>query len=115
MQYANEWSKYANITFKFITSGTAQIRVTFTQGAGSYSYLGTQALNRPSNSETMNFGWFNDSTTDTEFSRTTIHEFGHALGMIHEHQHPLANIPLGIKKKCIPIMEAILTIGQEHR
>lgn len=93
MQYANEWSKYANITFKFITSGTAQIRVTFTQGAGSYSYLGTQALNRPSNSETMNFGWFNDSTTDTEFSRTTIHEFGHALGMIHEHQHPLANIP----------------------
>ena len=31
MQYANEWSKYANITFKFITSGTAQIRVTFTQ------------------------------------------------------------------------------------
>ena len=93
MQYANEWSKYANITFKFITSGTAQIRVTFTQGAGSYSYLGTQALNRPSNSETMNFGWFDDSTTDTEFSRTTIHEFGHALGMIHEHQHPLANIP----------------------
>ena len=41
----------------------------------------------------MNFGWFNDSTSDTEFSRTVIHEFGHALGMIHEHQHPLAAIP----------------------
>ncbi|MDV3908069.1 peptidase M12 [Elizabethkingia anophelis] len=93
MQYAQEWSKYANITFKFVTSGTPQIRVTFTQGAGSYSYLGTQALNRPSNSETMNFGWFDDNTDEVDFRRTTIHEFGHALGLIHEHQNPLANIP----------------------
>ena len=92
-QYAQQWSNYANITFKFVTSGKAQIRVTFTQGAGSYSYLGTDALQIASNKETMNFGWFNDNTSDTEFSRTTIHEFGHALGMIHEHQHPLAAIP----------------------
>ena len=93
MQYAQEWSKYANITFKFVTSGTPQIRVSFVDGAGSYSYIGTDALRQPTNQETMNFGWFNDSTSDTEFSRTTIHEFGHALGMIHEHQHPLAAIP----------------------
>lgn len=93
MQFAQEWSKYANITFKFITSGTAQIRVTFTAGTGSYSYIGTDALGIASNKETMNFGWFTDTTSDTEFSRTTIHEFGHALGMIHEHQHPLAAIP----------------------
>ncbi len=93
MQYAQQWSQYANITFKFVTSGSAQIRVTFTSGAGSYSYIGKDALNIASNKETMNFGWFNDNTSDTEFSRTTIHEFGHALGMIHEHQHPLAAIP----------------------
>ncbi|AYZ12559.1 peptidase M12 [Chryseobacterium arthrosphaerae] len=93
MQYAKEWSQYANITFNFITSGTAQIRVTFTPNAGSYSYIGKDALSIASNKETMNFGWFNDSTSDAEFSRTTIHEFGHALGMIHEHQHPLAAIP----------------------
>ncbi|MDM1362575.1 M12 family metallopeptidase [Myroides marinus] len=93
MQYAKEWSNHANITFNFVNTGTPQIRVTFTQGAGSYSYLGTQALNIPSNEETMNFGWFNDNTSDAEFSRTVIHEFGHALGMIHEHQHPLTSIP----------------------
>lgn len=93
MQFAKEWSKYANITFNFVTSGTAQIRVTFTAGAGSYSYIGKDALGIASNKETMNFGWFDDNTSDTEFSRTTIHEFGHALGMIHEHQHPLAAIP----------------------
>lgn len=93
MQYAQEWSKYANITFNFISSGTAQIRVTFTPNAGSYSYIGKDALGIASNKETMNFGWFDDTTSDSEFSRTTIHEFGHALGMIHEHQHPLAAIP----------------------
>lgn len=93
MQYANEWSKYANITFRFVTSGKAQLRVTFTDGAGSYSYIGTDALRIASNEETMNFGWFDDNTSDSEFSRTVIHEFGHALGMIHEHQHPLAAIP----------------------
>ncbi|KAF9067482.1 hypothetical protein BDP27DRAFT_1328669 [Rhodocollybia butyracea] len=40
----------------------------------------------------MNFGWFNDNTDDDEFSRTVVHEFGHALGCIHEHQQPNANI-----------------------
>lgn len=92
-QYAKEWSNYANITFKFVTTGTAQIRVNFIKDAGSYSYLGTDALSIAANKETMNFGWFDDNTSDAEFSRTTIHEFGHALGMIHEHQHPNAAIP----------------------
>lgn len=93
IQYANQWSQYANIKFNFVTSGSADIRITFTQGAGSYSYIGNDAKRIPGNQETMNFGWFDDSTSDEEFSRTTIHEFGHALGLIHEHQHPEANIP----------------------
>lgn len=41
----------------------------------------------------MNFGWFNDDTPDNEFSRTIIHEFGHALGCVHEHSSPAATIP----------------------
>ena len=46
----------------------------------------------------MNFGWFNSDTPDIEFSRTVIHEFGHALGLIHEHQSASAAIPWDIPK-----------------
>ncbi len=40
----------------------------------------------------MSFGWFNDNTTDAEFERTTVHEFGHAIGAIHEQFSPNLNI-----------------------
>jgi len=66
--------------------------VTVTPG-GSWSYVGTGAKNIAQDQPTMNFGWFNDQTADTEFSRTVIHEFGHALGCIHEQASPVANIP----------------------
>jgi hypothetical protein len=40
IQYANEWSRYANLTFKFMdrdTPGDSDIRISFTSGAGSWS------------------------------------------------------------------------------
>jgi len=37
---------------------------------------------------TMNYGWLKDDTDDVEYRRVVIHEFGHALGAIHEHQNP---------------------------
>ncbi len=91
--YAKTWERYANIKFKFVQSGDAEIRVDFHRGAGSWSYLGSVNLQIPRDQATMNFGWFNDETRDEEFSRTTIHEFGHALGCIHEHMSPASNIP----------------------
>ncbi len=93
-QYAQTWSKYANITFKFVSSSSnADIKIAFDTTEGSWSYIGKDCQSIPQNKPSMNFGWFNNSTTDTEFRRTTIHEFGHALGFIHEHQHPAAGIP----------------------
>ena len=41
----------------------------------------------------MNFGWLKDNTPQEEYDRVVLHEFGHALGYIHEHQHPDAGIP----------------------
>ena len=93
IKYAKEWEKYANIRFHFVTSGNADIRVSFVWGDGAWSYVGTDAENISSSKATMNFGGFNSYTIDSEFSRAVLHEFGHALGAIHEHQSPVANIP----------------------
>jgi hypothetical protein len=33
-----------------------------------------------------------DRTSEEEFARSILHEFGHALGMVHEHQSPKCGI-----------------------
>lgn len=40
----------------------------------------------------MNYGWLTTVSTDAEYSRVVLHEFGHALGAIHEHQSPGAGV-----------------------
>jgi len=37
----------------------------------------------------MNFGWLDPGVSDDEARRVILHEFGHALGLIHEHQNPV--------------------------
>ncbi len=90
--FAHVWSKYANLKFAFGNDPDAEIRITFKQ-RGSWSYIGTDALGIPKNQATMNFGWLTRTTSDQEYSRVVTHEFGHAIGCIHEHQSPGASIP----------------------
>jgi hypothetical protein len=92
-QIAHMWEDYANIKFIFDDLPDAEIRIAFTSGAGSWSYLGTDALTIPKDKPTMNYGWLYPNTSMTEYHRVVLHEFGHALGCIHEHQNPSVNIP----------------------
>ena len=91
LDYAKTWSNYANVTFVKVTSGTSDIRVRF-GNLGHNSYVGTDNLNIPQDAQTMNLQ-FTDNTSEVEIRRVSLHEFGHALGLMHEHQNPFANIP----------------------
>ncbi len=91
---AGQWTRYAHVRFIFDQAVDAPIRVSFVRGA-SWSYIGTDALD-PSltpDDPTVNFGWFTPATPNDELQRVVLHEFGHVLGLIHEHQSPAAAIP----------------------
>jgi hypothetical protein len=66
---------------QLINPNVADIRIDFNDMGGAWSLLGTECLSvKDKNEPTMNFGWFDVATV--------LHEFCHALGMIHEHQNP---------------------------
>lgn len=87
---AKEWTgpNMANLELRFVQSGNADIRIAFEAGRGSWSYLGTYCHHVSKTEPTMNFGWLTPSSSEVEIRRVVLHEFGHALGLIHEHQNP---------------------------
>lgn len=82
----------AKLFFNFQTGTTdTDIRISFAH-QGSWSVLGTTCLRIPKHEPTMNFGWLTLASSDAEVERVVLHEFGHALGLVHEHQLPANGI-----------------------
>jgi serralysin len=89
-RHAREWSRHANLTLEFIDDLDGEIRISFLE-PDAWSAIGTDALLEELfeiDQPTMNLGWLTAETPDEEASRVVLHEFGHALGMLHEHQNP---------------------------
>jgi hypothetical protein len=88
---AHHWEQFANVTLKFVKKPPEEIRISFYADKGSWSAVGRDAQVEeyfPLHQPTMNYGWLRDDTSDEEYSRVVLHEFGHALGCLHEHQSP---------------------------
>jgi len=93
MRLAPEWSQWANIQFQFVDGGSNAITINFEpmQGAahGTYSsYLGTECAQFARSGRPSMQLVFPPGTPEIEFRRVILHEFGHALGLIHEHMRP---------------------------
>ena len=81
---AEEWLKYANVKFTYPSSGPYDFRIAFNSSAGAWSYVGLDCKAVAQNYPTMNLGWIAPDVIK--------HEFGHALGLLHEHQNPEGGI-----------------------
>lgn len=82
-EIASQWEDHALIDFHFGDFDEPDIRIAF-EADGNWSAIGTDALSRDPSEPTMNL--------ENVEQRTILHEFGHALGLMHEHQHPDAGI-----------------------
>lgn len=71
---------------------TAHIRISFVLEDGYWSYIGTDAANPEvvlPGEPSMNLGGMDGyGELPADWVKTIYHEFGHALGLEHEHQHP---------------------------
>jgi hypothetical protein len=87
----DSWNIHSNLKFNFFPIGdmtAADVVVNFNNKITDASALGTESMKRTKNSLwTVNLG-NNRNKSSTDFPPQIMHEFGHALGVYHEHQSP---------------------------
>jgi hypothetical protein len=88
-----DWQPYINLRLVIVDfandPGHIRISTVIDNRGRGWSAIGTAALSVNPNTATLNIGV---ALEHEDFLRTVRHEFGHALGLQHEHQHPQANI-----------------------
>jgi serralysin len=86
MGIAEEWNQHCGLHFvRTWNREESDIRVSFTPKE-SWSKLGACAIGVSKMHPTMNFGWLLTGLGEEDYRAVVLHEFGHALGLIHEHQ-----------------------------
>lgn len=83
-EQAGWWTAVANLAIVFDDAPNADVRIAFDASDGAWSYIGTDARQIPLDQPTMNLGFLDGGTA--------AHEWGHAIGLAHEHQNPAGGI-----------------------
>jgi hypothetical protein len=100
-EYAPQWTQYANLQFDFVDewddASPPEIRIAFNSEEENSSNVGTDSLLTATSSgkpKSMSLGIeldpekFSPDRMEATIRRHILHEFGHALGLIHEHMRP---------------------------
>ncbi|EPS44226.1 hypothetical protein H072_1755 [Dactylellina haptotyla CBS 200.50] len=92
IKYARIWTEHAGLSFEFVPkTKNADAKISFGGMPSSWCLIGRACTGKSQNTETMHFGCLTENSSDEEYSRTVLHEFGHLLGFVHEHQQPNAS------------------------
>lgn len=115
-----EWEACANIKFQLVKNAQeAAIRIAFraadkdtTAPPENWSHVGTKSWDIEKNSPTMLLGGVGPGLKTTPRERYYIlHEFGHALGLMHEHQSPVRNAVINLDRNGTrPLMYSALLL-----